>query len=76
MKNLVISFFILTILSCKTNVPKPTETLREKDPNSEFTSCALIEKTSINKGGKITEYKELYLQCSIQDYFIKRTSPD
>jgi hypothetical protein len=31
----------------------------------------LIEKVFINKGGKITDYKELYLQCSIQDYFIK-----
>lgn len=38
---------------------------------SQTTSCQLVEKEFINKGGKVTEYKELYLRCSIQDYFIK-----
>ncbi len=31
----------------------------------------IVEKTFVNKGGKITDYKELYLRCSVQDYFIK-----
>ena len=39
--------------------------------DSNTTTCQLIEKEFTNKGGKITEYKELYLRCSIQDYFIK-----
>jgi len=34
-------------------------------------TCQLIEKSFTNKGGKVTEYKEFYLRCSIQDYFIK-----
>ena len=41
------------------------------DPNAKTTKCLLIEKEFTNKGGKVTEYKELYLRCSIQDYFIK-----
>jgi hypothetical protein len=39
--------------------------------DSKTTTCQLIEKEFINKGGKVTQYKELYLRCSIQDYFIK-----
>lgn len=42
-----------------------------KKKPSKYTTCQLVEKEFINKGGKITEYKELYLRCSIQDYFIK-----
>ena len=42
-----------------------------KDSNNKYTSCVLVEKTFVNKGGKITDYTELYLQCSVQDYFIK-----
>lgn len=34
-------------------------------------SCQLIEKEFVNKGGKMTGFKELYLRCSVQDYFIK-----
>ena len=34
-------------------------------------TCELIEKEFTNKGGKITHYKEMYLRCSVQDYFIK-----
>ena len=45
--------------------------MQQKDPSKKYTTCQLIEKEFINKGGKITEYKELYLRCSIQDYFIK-----
>ncbi len=70
MKNILILFTILLFVSCKT-VNKPTIEPRVKDPKAAYTSCALIEKEFVNKGGKITEYKELYLQCSIQDYFIK-----
>ena len=39
--------------------------------DSKTTTCQLIEKEFVNKGGKVTQYKELYLRCSIQDYFIK-----
>ncbi|PCI93050.1 MAG: hypothetical protein COB15_17015 [Flavobacteriales bacterium] len=42
-----------------------------KSPKFNTTTCQLIEKSFTNKGGKITEYKELYLRCSIQDYYIK-----
>ena len=38
---------------------------------SGATNCQLIEKEFTNKAGKIETHKELYLRCSIQDYFIK-----
>ena len=34
-------------------------------------SCLLIEKEFVNKKMKASGYKEYYLRCSVQDYFIK-----
>ncbi len=70
MRTLILFLLIGSIfsISCK-NAPETN--LKEKDPNRPYTSCQLIEKDFINKGGHLTEYKELYLRCSIQDYFIK-----
>lgn len=63
-------FSLLLFINCKP--AQHSETLeRNKNPNAKYTSCQLIEKEFVNKGGKMTEYKELYLSCSIQDYFIK-----
>lgn len=61
-------FFVIT--SCKNNTKKIA--LREKSIDSEVTNCQLIEKTFFNKiGVENIEMKELYLRCSIQDYYIK-----
>lgn len=68
MKALILSLSVIFFSSCKN---APDTNLKEKDPNRSYTTCQLIEKEFINKGGKVTEYKELYLRCSIQDYFIK-----
>ncbi|OFZ43067.1 MAG: hypothetical protein A3D92_06175 [Bacteroidetes bacterium RIFCSPHIGHO2_02_FULL_44_7] len=38
---------------------------------SEFTYCELIEVNFSNKIGIESDIKELYLRCSVQDYFIK-----
>lgn len=43
---------------------------REKQA-SKYTTCQLIQKNVINKGGKIQEYSDYYLRCSIQDYPVK-----
>ncbi|MBI2279267.1 MAG: hypothetical protein HYU68_01035 [Bacteroidetes bacterium] len=70
MKNIFLLLVILFLISCKT--PETTSTpLKVKDPNSPYTTCVLVEKEFVNKGGYATDYKELYLQCSVQDYFIK-----
>ncbi len=61
---------ILIFGSCKNTQTTNNIPVNEKKA-SEYTSCQLVEKEFVNKGGKITEYKELYLRCSIQDYFIK-----
>lgn len=64
-------FLVLTVLfSCSTT--QETSEARPMSINdSGTTSCQLVEKEFTNKGGKVTSYKELYLRCSIQDYFIK-----
>ena len=39
--------------------------------NSSRTTCQLIEKPFIIKNGVESDIMELYLRCSVQDYFIK-----
>lgn len=65
-----IIIFLFSILSCKTS-PKTKPHLIEKNPNNPYTSCQLIEKEFVNKAGKISSFKEYYLRCSVDDYFIK-----
>lgn len=68
MKALILSLSVIFLSSCKNS----SETnLKEKDPNAKYTTCELIEKPFVNKRGISTDYMELYLRCSIQDYFIK-----
>ena len=43
----------------------------QKIKRSDITNCLLIEKEFINKGGDATGDMELYLRCSMDDYFIK-----
>jgi hypothetical protein len=43
---------------------------QEKTPGSTL-KCQLVEKAFVNKGGKTQGFTELYLRCSVQDYFIK-----
>ncbi len=64
--------FIFLSLSCTSEklTQQPLD-LTKKMSTDVTTSCQLIEKEFVNKGGKVTEYKELYLRCSVQDYFIK-----
>ncbi len=65
----IFTIFIIFIYSCKPQLAPTLKTAKSTKNNT--ITCQLIEKSFINKGGKITEYKELYLRCSIQDYFIK-----
>lgn len=69
-----ISTYILILFwfttSCKNNTEKIV--FREKSIHNEATHCQLVEKTFFNKVGvENPEMKELYLRCSIQDYYIK-----
>ena len=68
---LIIILFTYLLFSCGSTeeVTSNGKSMSLKD--SKTTTCQLIEKEFINKGGKVTQYKELYLRCSIQDYFIK-----
>ena len=43
----------------------------KRKTKSDITSCLLVEKSFMSKNGDGTELKELYLSCSIQDYYIK-----
>ena len=75
MKQAIIYPILLLFIACtgpekvveqQTTAPK---SMMDLEPN--VYNCQLIEKTFVNKGGKVTEYTELYLRCSVQDYFIK-----
>jgi hypothetical protein len=66
-KQLLISTLLLTIFSCS----ESKEISSKKSVNSETVTGQLIEKEFTHKGGKLSEYKELHLRCSVQDYFIK-----
>ena len=75
MRFILTSCILLTLFACKTkkdvsvaDLPLPAE---KGLTDTQTTTCQLVEKSFTNKGGKITDYKELYLRCSIQDYFIK-----
>ncbi|MBL4593113.1 MAG: hypothetical protein JKX68_04760 [Flavobacteriales bacterium] len=71
MKNKFLVFLTIAlslITSCKTT--EESTNTGAMTPNNKTTKCQLIEKEFTNKGGKVTEYKELYLRCSVQDYFI------
>lgn len=65
----VLTIVLGLLFSCKSE--EKTLNPGAMNPNAKTTKCLLIEKEFTNKGGKVTEYKELYLRCSIQDYFIK-----
>jgi len=65
MKYTATIIILFLLIGCK-NTSKTN-----KNINSKTTTYQLIEKEFTHKGGKFTEYKELYLSCSIQDYFIK-----
>ena len=68
MKIIYLPLIILLFFSCKNTAEISS---RNNSTNSKSTTCQLIEKEFINKIGKSTGVKELYLRCSIQDYFIK-----
>lgn len=63
----ILGFVVLGCSSCKTEQPSA---VREKKTESFYT-CELIEKEFVNKIGNPSGVKELYLRCSVQDYFIK-----
>ncbi len=48
----------------------PSDT-RVKDPLNPYTTCQLIGKEFVNKAGKMGNFSEYYLRCSVDDYFIK-----
>lgn len=39
--------------------------------DSTLTSCLVIEKPFVRKNGEVSNFKEIYFRCSVQDYFIK-----
>ena len=50
---------------------KERDKTMNKSNSKPGTACVLIEKTSFSKRGTALDSGELYLRCSIQDYFIK-----
>lgn len=71
MRTIIISAFMLSIAGYSFGQEKTTS-----DDKTETLNCQVVTKPFINKIGKTTEHKELYLRCSIQDYFIKLCESD
>lgn len=84
LKSIIFAAFILSItFSCNTQKNKSEELEVEgqskhqpvnkvpQDPDKFIITGHLIEKDFIIKNGVSAGYTELYLQASIQDYFIK-----
>jgi hypothetical protein len=65
MKNILLFIFIIPSINLF------SQQLLPKEPNIRTSGCQVVEKTFGNKGGKPSDFKELYLRCSIQDYYIK-----
>ena len=74
MKQLAYISFLLLIIGCNNTKNTPSEKskpISKENATPNIYNCQLIEKEFVNKGGKIAVFKELYLRCSVQDYFIK-----
>ena len=65
MKNIFLFFFIIPSIHVFSQQVLP------KEPNIITAGCQVVEKAFVNKGGKSADFKELYLRCSVQDYYIK-----
>ena len=65
MKNIFFFIFIIPSINLF------SQQLLPKEPNIITAGCQVVEKTFVNKGGKPSDFKELYLRCSVQDYYIK-----
>lgn len=75
MKQLILIItLIFAFAGCKTpskTVAQEPKGLKMSNATPNIYSCELIEKEFYNKSGKATGIRELYLRCSVQDYFIK-----
>lgn len=74
MKRFNYLFVILLIYSCNSSkevISVQNKELSKTNSKPNIYNCQLIEKEFINKIGKSGSFKELYLRCSVQDYFIK-----
>lgn len=79
MRNILFASVIgIALSACKgvVGVPTSASPTGYSKSSSETTSCQLVEKAFIKKNGQPSEHKELYLRCSIQDYFIKLCESD
>lgn len=65
MKNLFLVFLLCT------SIVSFSQTKTASNSNITTAGCQVVEKAFVNKGGKASDFKELYLRCSIQDYYIK-----
>jgi len=57
----------LLLFSCNSYAQEKSNSTK----NITTTSCQIVEKLFVNKLGHTSDHSEIYLRCSIQDYFIK-----
>lgn len=69
-------YFIIILISFSCHSQEETVVnkqngLSKENATPNVYNCRLIEKDFVNKIGASSGIKELYLRCSIQDYYIK-----
>ncbi len=70
MKPILILLSLTLIFGCSSsNNIIESQTKKAETPN--IYHCQVIHKQFQSKGGKMISISELYLRCSVQDYFIK-----
>lgn len=78
MKSIIITLTALVLLACA-NYPNTDETAAAFEEqfalnlqeDTMMVGCLVVEKEFIKKNNEPGGYKELYLRCSVDDYFIK-----
>lgn len=70
---ILILLSVFLMLSC---FNPNTKAIQQDTSNHQILTGQIVKKTHVNKAGKTFYYYDLYLRCSVQDYFIKFCESD
>lgn len=76
MSKILFGFLLFLVTACASSEPVVDKGRSMTLSNNGTTTCQLIEKAFVIKNGVESDVMELYLRCSIQDYFIKLCESD
>ncbi len=68
---IVLFIVSLSMTFCTAKKKTPMSKIDKTDAITTIVTAPIVSKTFVSKSGKSTSQKDLYLQASIQDYYIK-----